>query len=525
VRTPGRSVLAVLTAVLCAGGEVRAAGGGSSGAEFLRVAMGARAAGLGESFTGLADDVTAAAWNPAGLGQLDGPQFSAMHLAWFADVSYEYLAACYPTGSSGMIALSGAYVNVPPFDSTAAGSGEAKGTASDGMVALSWGGSFAAFAPEEPGLAGLFYGVTAKVVYRSLGGYAPDGGSAQSYTAIAEAADIGFLYKPGGAFSLGVSVMNLGGTVTFLKDEADAMPMTARGGVGLKVLDQKDVRVVVLADVAKPVDPDGGKFTAGTWGGGGLEVTAFGIVSLRGGYRLGPDGGRAVGGAGFALGPVSVDAAVVPMGDFGTTWRAGVTLKFGIAEKRLPAVTDLAVEGLPGGKALVKWTPVYGAIGYHVDVLTPTGTEFIRVTKIPREAPEMTLAKLKGDSRYRFQVVAVSESGLEGELADAEWLTPAETAAFPAAPARVDAKIGAPGQVVLTWTQVRGSTGYNVYFRPAGGKWKKATKTPTAKLTMTLKELQGGPTEFRVEPAGPGGKKGKTRETMMMVPSAGLDSW
>src|SRR4030066_508493 len=35
---------------------------------FLRIAAGARAAGMGESFVAIADDATATHWNPAGLG-------------------------------------------------------------------------------------------------------------------------------------------------------------------------------------------------------------------------------------------------------------------------------------------------------------------------------------------------------------------------------------------------------------------------------------------------------------------------
>src|SRR4030065_2894086 len=36
---------------------------------FLRIAAGARAAGMGESFVAIADDATATHWNPAGLGK------------------------------------------------------------------------------------------------------------------------------------------------------------------------------------------------------------------------------------------------------------------------------------------------------------------------------------------------------------------------------------------------------------------------------------------------------------------------
>ena len=39
---------------------------------FLRIAPGARAAGMGEAYVAIADDATATHWNPAGLGN-SGP--------------------------------------------------------------------------------------------------------------------------------------------------------------------------------------------------------------------------------------------------------------------------------------------------------------------------------------------------------------------------------------------------------------------------------------------------------------------
>ena len=43
---------------------------GSHAAEFLSHGVGARALGMGSSFVSVADDATAAYWNPAGLVQI-----------------------------------------------------------------------------------------------------------------------------------------------------------------------------------------------------------------------------------------------------------------------------------------------------------------------------------------------------------------------------------------------------------------------------------------------------------------------
>ena len=52
---------------------------GSHAAEFLSHGVGARALGMGSAFVSIADDATAAYWNPAGLTQIQKHAFSAMY--------------------------------------------------------------------------------------------------------------------------------------------------------------------------------------------------------------------------------------------------------------------------------------------------------------------------------------------------------------------------------------------------------------------------------------------------------------
>ena len=52
---------------------------GSHAAEFLSHGVGARALGMGSSFVSIADDATAAYWNPAGLAQIPKRAFAAMY--------------------------------------------------------------------------------------------------------------------------------------------------------------------------------------------------------------------------------------------------------------------------------------------------------------------------------------------------------------------------------------------------------------------------------------------------------------
>jgi len=66
---------------------------GTSAGSFLRIGLGARPAAMGGAFVAICDDVTACAWNPAGLVRLEGRQVALNHIALPADIGYSH--ACY----------------------------------------------------------------------------------------------------------------------------------------------------------------------------------------------------------------------------------------------------------------------------------------------------------------------------------------------------------------------------------------------------------------------------------------------
>jgi len=79
---------------------------GTTAAQFLKMGVGARAMGLGGSFTALANDVSALYWNPAGITNLQGFSFAVTHTEWFANISHDFAGIVYPLNSSDVIALS-----------------------------------------------------------------------------------------------------------------------------------------------------------------------------------------------------------------------------------------------------------------------------------------------------------------------------------------------------------------------------------------------------------------------------------
>ena len=75
-------------------GEQRA---GTASGTFLRIGLGARATGMGESFVAVANDPSAIYWNPAGLASLQRRELAISHVQWPADIRYEHLTLILPS--------------------------------------------------------------------------------------------------------------------------------------------------------------------------------------------------------------------------------------------------------------------------------------------------------------------------------------------------------------------------------------------------------------------------------------------
>src|SRR5712692_5692602 len=104
-----RRTLAALAGlvVLLAAGSAHAQGSlggqraGTSSATFLRIGVGARAVGMGESFVAVANDPSAIFWNPAGLASLQRRELAVSHVQWPADIHYEHLTMILPSRRLG----------------------------------------------------------------------------------------------------------------------------------------------------------------------------------------------------------------------------------------------------------------------------------------------------------------------------------------------------------------------------------------------------------------------------------------
>jgi hypothetical protein len=93
--------LVLLQGALAADGFKKYAG------EFLYGGVGSRALAMGGAFVGVANDVSAAYWNPAGLVEVPGIQMQFMHAKQFvSSIQYDYLAGSMNMNSNTAYAVS-----------------------------------------------------------------------------------------------------------------------------------------------------------------------------------------------------------------------------------------------------------------------------------------------------------------------------------------------------------------------------------------------------------------------------------
>ncbi len=71
--------------------------------QFLKIGVGARGSGMGESFVAVANDVSALYWNPAGLVQGPTDEVMASHTEYVADIRHDFFGVSYHlTGSDAI---------------------------------------------------------------------------------------------------------------------------------------------------------------------------------------------------------------------------------------------------------------------------------------------------------------------------------------------------------------------------------------------------------------------------------------
>lgn len=256
-----RSILFVLVVVLTAMAvpTAQAQTTTSTAVPFLLIAPDARASGMGDVGTGIADNVEAMYWNPSGLAFQTGKQVSLTHSYWLpqfnSDLFYDYLAFKWGDEEKfgGTIGASITFLNLGEFLYTLENSPEPVGrfTSFEYAVAL----AYATKLSPDWGFGGVL-----RYIQSSLSSGIKVGQEQQSGVARSVSFDLSALWKPDStyiegladALQIGFNLANIGPRVKYVDvTQADPLPTLLRVGAAYKVYKDEFNEMTVAVDVAK----------------------------------------------------------------------------------------------------------------------------------------------------------------------------------------------------------------------------------------------------------------------------------
>jgi len=295
-------------------GPALAKGKGTSGAQFLRIGVGARGPGMAGAYSPIVDDATAIYWNPAGLAMLEKKDVQISYNAYFEDTAAQFVGYAHPT-SKGVFGGAADMFSVQDIDKRSAAGGDAddpdQGTfnTQDMAISAAWANKLEIFGGK------MHYGVALKYIRSDL----------ELEKAQTAAVDLGVIHHLGqSGFTASLAVLNLGGQLKF-QDEADPLPLNIKPGLAYRRAMGR------LGKLNAVVDADLLVYDGIGYVQPGVEWWPVEMFALRGGYQFGRDenAGSGVGlGAGFRMRGVGLDYAFVPYGDLGDTHRFSLGYRF-----------------------------------------------------------------------------------------------------------------------------------------------------------------------------------------------------
>ncbi len=283
-------LLTFLTVLIFSGAPAALAGGGTSGAEFLRLPVLSRGAALGGSLVATATGTEGLFYNPASLGLGRGREVSLSHNELYQDLRLENASLTLPLSERLALGISATYLGygeIAGYDPAGNSTGEVTAYSTALTVGASWRLSDQ-----------LAVGAAVKPIWESLGEY-------QARTA---AFDLGLHWRQG-RLSVGAQAANLGGRLTFVEEQSP-LPRSLRAGIAYQTFNGSSTITAALSSEA------GGLTVLG----GGIEYQYTRSLSMRVGYRSDIAGSteRTASlslGMGVNLGGIQVDYAYRPSSD------------------------------------------------------------------------------------------------------------------------------------------------------------------------------------------------------------------
>ena len=284
---------------------------GTIGGQFLKIGIGARAAGMGAAFVSVADDASAVYWNPSGVARITRNVISLNHCDWAADTKFTQAAYVFdPRYLPGMMAIHVRSLYMPEQLVRTVYNPDGDGRMFDnGDVAV--GLTYARSLTDK-----FSAGITANYVHSSLADYSS---SAFSF-------DFGTLYDTGfQSLRIGMAIQSIGTEMQFI-DKTVKLPTVFRVGMSMNFYQSAQHTMLGTAEFSHPPDNNERANVGGEYG-------YKDFLYARAGYGFGYDAEGLGVGLGFKI-PTSLNAeatadyAYTDLGFLGGVHRISVDFRF-----------------------------------------------------------------------------------------------------------------------------------------------------------------------------------------------------
>jgi long-subunit fatty acid transport protein len=287
---------------------------GTFDGQFLKIGIGARAAGMGGAFVAIADDPSAVYWNPAGIARLDDEETNVMlnHLTWPADVSVDQAVLAFKLGKMpGQWAVNARALTIDDQPVRDAFRPDGTGEFFDAGYS-SFGATYARSFTDK-----FSAGANVNLVRLGL----------EDFKQETITFDLGTLYNVGVAgMKIGFAIQNIGGQVQFIEREA-RVPTVFRVGTSADIISTGSSKLLGSFEFSHP--PDNAERL-----NFGAEYAYKDYVFLRSGMNVNYDSEGFAAGAGVRF-PISAlktnanfDYAYTDMKTLGAAHRFSVRVRF-----------------------------------------------------------------------------------------------------------------------------------------------------------------------------------------------------
>lgn len=290
---------------------------GTTGFEFLRSQYSPRGAAIGGNLLAIKGDIHSVLYNPAALSGNTRRQWSVNYIDHLLDFQGGNLAYAQPFMNLGNLSANLVYFNYGTFDETDEFGDRTGQTFGASEFALGVGLSNS--------LGGGFdYGLGVKFVYSSI----------ERFSASAVAVDAGIIYTMASLdnLKLGVSLLNLGATLSNYTDQKEKLPLLLRVGFSKRLAHLPLLFTGSLNDLTTSEERVTDRLKKFALGG---EFDLTNVVKLRLGYQneihssIKPLGRTVFGGVSLGLGvfwrSFRLDYSYSNFGDLGSQNRIGIS--------------------------------------------------------------------------------------------------------------------------------------------------------------------------------------------------------